>query len=77
MLLRQSMLPVLIGVLAGIAGADVLGRFLESLIATAEPTGAGTCAAAAALLAAAAATAVWTATSRIVRMDPTAALRAE
>jgi putative ABC transport system permease protein len=77
MLLWQSMLPMGCGVVAGIAAAAVLGRYLQHLIAGAEATGAGTCAVAAAALAITAALAVWTATRRIVRMDPTAALRAE
>jgi len=54
-----------------------LGRYLQHLMAHAEPTGPWTCVVAAAALAATAALAVWTATGRIVRMDPTAALRAE
>ncbi len=77
MLLRQSMLPVAVGMLAGMAGAAALGRYLTSLIATAEPAGTGTCAAAAAMLAAVAALAVWSATSSIVRMEPITALRTE
>jgi putative ABC transport system permease protein len=77
MLLRQSMLPVACGAVAGVAGAAALGRYLQHLIAQAEPTGPWTCALAAAALAATAALAVWTATGRVVRMDPTAALRAE
>jgi hypothetical protein len=77
MLLRQSVLPVACGAVAGIAGAAALGRYLQHLMAHAEPTGPWTCAVAAAALAAGAALAVWTATGRIVRMDPTAALRAE
>ena len=77
MLLRQSMLPVACGALAGVAGAAALGRYLQHLMAHADATGPWTCALAAAALAATAALAVWTATGRIVRMDPTAALRAE
>ncbi len=77
MLLRQSMLPVACGALAGVAGAGALGRYLQNLMTHADPTGPWTCAVAAAALAATAALAVWTATGRIVRMDPTAALRAE
>jgi putative ABC transport system permease protein len=77
MLLWQSMLPMGCGAAAGIAGAALLGRYLQHLIAGAESTGAWTCTGAAATLALAAALAVWTATGRIVRMDPTAALRAE
>ena len=77
MLLRQSMLPVAFGALAGVAGGAALGRYLQHLIAHADATGPWTCALAAAALAATAALAVWTATGRIVRMDPTAALRTE
>jgi predicted permease len=77
MLLRQSMVPVACGAVAGIAGAAALGRYLQHLITQADPTGPWTCAVAAAALAATAALAVWSATGRIVRMDPTAALRAE
>jgi putative ABC transport system permease protein len=77
MLLWQSLLPMACGAAAGIVGAAVLGRYLQHLIAGAEATGVLACAAAAAALAVTAALAVWTATRRIVRMDPTAALRAE
>jgi predicted lysophospholipase L1 biosynthesis ABC-type transport system permease subunit len=76
-LLRQSMLPVACGALAGVAAAGASGRYLQHLIAQAEPTGPWACAVAAATLAASAALAVWTATGRIVRVDPAAALRAE
>jgi ABC-type antimicrobial peptide transport system permease subunit len=77
MLLRQSMLPLACGAVGGIAGAAALGRYLQHLITQADPTGPWTCVVAAAALAATAALAVWTATGRVVRMDPTAALRAE
>jgi putative ABC transport system permease protein len=76
-LLRQSLLPVAGGMAGGVAAAIAFGRYLQSLIATAEPTGALTCVAASAVLAAAAAAAVWTAGGRIVRMDPASALRTE
>jgi predicted permease len=77
MLLRQGMLPVGIGVAAGAFGAAGLSRFLQHLIATAEPAGLWTCVAAAFLLVTATALAIWTATGRIAHMDPTAALRVE
>jgi putative ABC transport system permease protein len=77
MLLWQSLLPVGCGVVVGIAGAAALGQYLRHLMAGAESTGPWTCAIAAATLAATAAVAVWSATARVVRMDPTAALRAE
>jgi ABC-type antimicrobial peptide transport system permease subunit len=75
MLLRQCMLPVGVGMLAGVAGAGALGRFLQHLIASVPPTGIAMSAATGLTLAITAA--VWNATGRIVRMDPTAALRAE
>ena len=76
-LLRQSMLPVAVGMAAGVAGAVAFGRYLQSLIATAEPAGVVPCLAATALLVAATAVAVWTASGRIVNLDPIAALRME
>jgi predicted permease len=77
LLVRQSLLPMAAGMVAGVAGAIGLGQFLKHLMTSAEPVGAWTCAAAALLLAIAAATAVWTATGRIVQIDPVNALRAE
>jgi ABC-type lipoprotein release transport system permease subunit len=65
------------GMAAGVAGAIGLGQFLKHLMTSAEPLGAWTCAAAALLLALAAALAVWTATGRIIEIDPMNALRAE
>jgi putative ABC transport system permease protein len=76
MLLWQSLLPLACGVLLGIAGAAVSGQYLEHLIAGADSTGPWTCAVAA-TLATVAAAAVWTATGRVMRLDPMAALRAE
>jgi len=76
-LLTQGLLPVAGGVAAGIAGAAGLGRFLQHLILSAEPPGTGMCALAALLLGITAAAAIWSATRRIVKMDPMRALRAE
>ena len=76
MLFRQSMLPAGAGMLAGMFGAAGLGRFLLHLMASAEPTGFWICVTAALVLTTAAAS-VWTATGRIVGMDPTTALRVE
>jgi putative ABC transport system permease protein len=77
LLLRQSLLPMVCGAAVGIAGAAILGRYLQHLIKGAETSGVQACATAAAMLIFAAALAVWSATRRIVRMDPTAALRTE
>lgn len=76
-LLRQSMLPVGVGMLAGVLGAAGLSGLLRHLIVNVESTGLWICAAAASVLICSTVAAVWTATDRIVRMDPTAALRAE
>ena len=77
MLLRQSLLPIVAGMIAGIAAAAELGRFLEHLVASTEPLGVWTCTGAAIVLVMAASIAVWTASSRVLRIDPMQALRAE
>jgi putative ABC transport system permease protein len=76
-LVRQSMLPVLAGMSAGVAGAAGLGKFLQHLVSSAEPPGIRTCLAAAVVLAATAIVAVWTATSRVVQVDPMTQLKSE
>jgi putative ABC transport system permease protein len=77
MLLRQSLLPVAFGMAAGVAGAFGLGQFLQHLLDTAQRVDGITCAIAAATLAAIASLAVWSATQRILRLDPMQVLRAE
>jgi predicted permease len=77
LLLRQSLLPVAIGMAAGVAGTFGLGRFLEHLMDTAQRVDGATCGVAAALLTLIAAMAVWSATQRILRLDPMQVLRAE
>jgi predicted permease len=77
MLLRQSLLPVAIGMVAGVAGAFGLGQFLQHLMDTAQHVDGLTCAVAAVVLAAIATVAVWSATQRILRLDPMQILRAE
>jgi ABC-type antimicrobial peptide transport system permease subunit len=77
LLLRQSLAPVGIGAAAGVMGALGLGRFLEHLMDTAQRVDGMTCGIAALLLASAAAIAVWSATQRILRLDPIQVLRAE
>jgi predicted permease len=76
-LLRQSMLPIAVGMTAGMAGAIALGRFLQYLMSGVEPLNGRTCAWAALLLAITAAVAVWRATAGILRVDPMHALRAD
>jgi ABC-type antimicrobial peptide transport system permease subunit len=77
MLLRQSVLPVAAGTIAGIAASLELGRLIGHLIEKAEPVGMWTCGAAALALLATAAAAVWTATRRVTRIDAASALKAE
>jgi ABC-type antimicrobial peptide transport system permease subunit len=77
MVFRQSMVPVCVGVVAGLLGAAGLGRFLKHFMASAEPAGIWVCGSAAIVITTATACAIWTATSRVVRTDPTAALRVE
>jgi putative ABC transport system permease protein len=77
MLLRQSLLPVAIGISAGIAGAFALGRFLEHLIDSVQRVDAATCAVASILLASVAGVAIWSASHRILGLDPMQVLRNE
>jgi len=77
LLARQSLLPMLLGLAGGIFPAVALGKYLQHLIDSAQVVDAQTCGAAASLLAAFAAVAVWSATRRVTRVDPMAALRAE
>jgi predicted permease len=77
LLLRQSLLPVALGAVAGIAGALGLGQFIEHLMDAAPRVDAATCSLAAAVLVLAASVAVWSATQRILRLDPIEVLRAE
>jgi ABC-type antimicrobial peptide transport system permease subunit len=77
MILRESLLPVAVGMAAGTSGAIGLGQFLQHLVEKTQPIGIATCAAAGLLLAATAAAATWTATHRVARMDPMDVLRAE
>jgi predicted permease len=73
----QNMIPVIVGMAAGVAGALACGRFLNSLMESAEPLGAYTCIGGGLLLIIVALAAVWSATSRVIRLDPMIALRSE
>lgn len=76
-LLRQALATVAAGSIAGIAGALLGGKFLESLIDGAKLIGIETCLGAAVLIALSAAAAVWSATRGILRLDVMEVLRAE
>jgi predicted permease len=75
--LRQTLLTVSLGALAGIAGSAALGRYLRSLVAGADGALAVTTALAIAGTALVAAGAIWSATRQISRMDVCQILRAE
>jgi predicted permease len=77
MVFRQSMLPVFAGIVAGLFGAAWVGRFLNHLMSSAVPPGLWMSGCAVIVIVGATACAIWTATSRVVRLDPTAALRVE
>jgi predicted permease len=77
MLLRQTMAPLVVGLAVGVTAALALGRYLQSLITSAEPVGAVVAGMAAVALIACCAVAVWRATAKVVRIDPMVALRVE
>jgi putative ABC transport system permease protein len=76
-LMGQSMLPVAAGMALGVAGAIASGRFLKSLMESAEPPGAQTCIVGGLLLTVTALAAVWFATSRVAKVDPMTALKSD
>jgi putative ABC transport system permease protein len=77
MLLRQSVAPVLAGMLVGVAAAIALGNLLQSLFSSTEPIGAAACAAGGGILFVTAVLAIRAATKRVLRLDPMTVLRAE
>ncbi len=77
MLLRQSLPPVVAGVAMGVLGTFALGQFLQHLLDSAQRVDGLTSAIAGGILATIAAVAVWSATQRIVRLDPMQVLRSE
>jgi predicted permease len=76
-IVRQGMVPVIAGMCAGVAGAIVFGKFLTSLMSSAEPLRMQTCILGCLLLTLIALAAIWFATSRIIRIDPMIALKSE
>ena len=76
-LVKEALLPVCGGLLLGIAVATSFGRLLENLMEGVDEVGFPICTAAGVVLVASAAIAVWTATRRIIRMDPMKVLRAD
>ena len=77
MLLRQGLLMVVAGAIPGIAGAQLIGRFLESLMDGAKPIGLTRSAGLVLFFALVASASIWSATRRIARLDISAILRSE
>ena len=77
MLLRQGLLMVAAGALPGIAGAQLSGRFLESLMDGAKPIGLAASSGVVLFFALVASASIWSATRRIASLDIMAILRRE
>ena len=77
MLLRHGLLMVVTGAIPGIVGAQLTGRFLESLMDGAKPIGPATSAGLVLLFALVASVSIWSATRRIAMLDISTILRSE
>ena len=77
MLLRHGLLMVVAGAIPGIAGAQLTGRFLESLMDGAKPIGLATSSGLVLLFAVVASASIWSATRRIGTLDIMSILRSE
>jgi len=77
MVLRESIMPVLFGAVAGVAGAATATRLIASMMFGVETSDAPTFAACVAALVVSALAAAWGPCRRAARLDPVVALRAE
>ena len=77
LLLRQGLLMVAAGAIPGIAGAQITGRFLETLIDGARPVAMVTSAGLVLFFALVGSASIWAATRRIAELDVAAILRTE
>ena len=77
MILRESFVPVGMGVVAGVGGAVMSGPLLQHLFVGTKALSVQTCIMASILLLATAMIAAWYATARILAIDPIDAIRAE
>ena len=76
-LLKQGLIPIAVGAVAGIAGAVLSGRLLESLVEGAKSVNATAYAASVLIIAFIAALGIWTATRPIAQLEITEILRNE
>jgi putative ABC transport system permease protein len=77
MMVRESLLPILCGSALGVAGSLAAGRYLGHLIEGAAQVELSILVAAAGLFLAVGVLAAWSATSRVLSIDPADAIRAE
>jgi putative ABC transport system permease protein len=77
MILRQALWPIAAGMLIGIGGAAWQGRLLEHLLPAVPQVDMAACAASAVLLAAVAIMSIWSATGRVLELNPIEVLKAE
>ena len=77
MIIGQSLIPIGVGIIMGIGGAIGSGPILQHLFVGAKTPGMSTCVIASILLLAAALLAAWSATMRILAINPIDALRTE
>jgi putative ABC transport system permease protein len=77
MILRQALWPIAAGMLIGLGGAAWQGRLLEHLLPAVPQVDMAACAASAVLLAAVALVSIWSATGRVLELNPIEVLKAE
>ena len=77
LLLRQALLTIGVGAVAGVGGAILSGNFLESLVAGAKPADAAAYAGTVLSIALIAAAAIWAATRPLARLDILEIIRIE
>ena len=77
LVLRQSLLPIVLGLVLGVAGAIGAGRLLTSFLYDVRPTDPRVIASVAALLVAVSIVASWLPARRAAMVDPLTALREE
>jgi predicted permease len=77
MILRQALWPIAAGMLIGFGGAAWQGRLLEHLLPAVPQVDMAACAASAVVLAAVAIVSIWSATGRVLELNPIDVLKAE